>query len=152
MAHAYHLYAPLPEGPCPSVSRHLSPGPCGGGTGLGLTLASSPGQITLNDSGLTFDNSLLCLSPSIHQRPLWAVVSMVSVCLHIHMYSNYFMEICDYIVIRFSRSFLKVMLDSCSSSAPSVFMPGRYGREAGGPLACVFSHNPPWLLVHKALG
>ena len=118
MVQAYHLYAPLPEGPCPSVPRHLPPGPCGGGTGLGLTLACLPGHITPNDSGLTFDNSFLCLSPSIHHRPLRAVVSMVSVCLHIHMYSNYFMEICDYIVIRFLRSFLKVMLDSFSSSAP----------------------------------
>ena len=100
-----HLYASLPEGPCPSVPRHLPPGPCGGG----------------------------------------------SVCLHIHVYSKYFMEICDYIDIRFSHSFLKVMLDSFSSSAPSIFIPGRHGREAGGPLACVFSHNPPWLLVLKAL-
>ena len=83
------------------------PGPCGGGTGLGLTLACSPGHITPNDYGLTFDNSILCLSPSVHQRPLRAVVSMVSVCLHIHVYSNYFMEICDYIDIRFSRFFLK---------------------------------------------
>ena len=40
-----------------------------------------------NDSGLTFDNSILCLSPSIHRRSLWAVVLMVSVCLHTPMYS-----------------------------------------------------------------
>ena len=99
---AYHLYAPLLEGPCPSVPRHFPPGPCGGGTGLGLTLACSPGHSTPNDSGLTFDNSILCLSPSIHQRPVWAVVPMVIVCLHTHMYSNYFMEICDYIAIRLS--------------------------------------------------
>ena len=34
------------EGSCPSVPRHLPPGPCGGGTGLGLTLACSPGHST----------------------------------------------------------------------------------------------------------
>ena len=43
---AYHLYAPLLEGLCPSVPRHLPPGPCGGGTGLGLTPACSPGHST----------------------------------------------------------------------------------------------------------
>ena len=42
----YHLYASLPEGPCSLVPRHLPPGPCGGGTGLGLTLACSPGHST----------------------------------------------------------------------------------------------------------
>ena len=151
MAQAYHLYEPLLEGPCPSVPRHLPPGPCGGGTGLGLTLACSSEHSTPNDSGLTFDISILCLSPSIHQRPVWAV-PMASVCLHTHMYSNYFMEICDYIDIRLSRSFLKVTCDSFSSSAPSIMMPGRHGREAGGPLAYIFSHNPPWLLIHIALG
>ena len=36
---AYHLYAPLLEGHRSSVPRHIPPGPCGGGTGLGLTLA-----------------------------------------------------------------------------------------------------------------
>ena len=46
VAQAYHLYAPLLEGPCPSVPRHLPPGLCGGGTGLGLTLACSPGHST----------------------------------------------------------------------------------------------------------
>ena len=46
VAQAYHLYPSLPEGPCSSVSRHLPPGPCGGGTGLGLTLACSPGHST----------------------------------------------------------------------------------------------------------
>ena len=107
--------------------RCLPPGPCGGGTGLGLILACSPGHITPNDYGLTFDDSILCLSPSIHQHPLRAVVSMVSVCLHTYMYSIYFMEICDYIDMRFSRSFLKVTLDSFSSPAPSIFMPGRHG-------------------------
>ena len=40
-----------------------------------------------NDSGLTFDNSILCLSLSIHQRSLLAAVLMVSVCLHTQMYS-----------------------------------------------------------------
>ena len=104
--------------------NHLPLGPCGGGTGLGLTLACSPGLPLRNDSGLTFDNSILCLSPSIHQRPVWAVVLMVCVCLHTHMYSNYFMEICDYIDTRLSRSFLKVMFESFSSSAPSIMMPG----------------------------
>ena len=90
MAQAYHLYAPL-----------------GGGTGLGLTL-----DIALqNDSGLIFDNSILCLSPSIHQSPVRAVVLMVGVCLHTHMYSDYFMEIFDYIAIRLSRFFLKVTFD-----------------------------------------
>ena len=44
---AYNLYAPLLEGHCPSVPRHLPPGPCGGGTGLGLTLVCSPGHSTL---------------------------------------------------------------------------------------------------------
>ena len=48
---------------------------------------------------------------------------MVSVCLHTHMYSNYFMEICDYIDSRLSRSFRKVKFDSFSSSAPSIMMP-----------------------------
>ena len=43
---AYHLYASLLEGPCSSVPRHLPPGPCGGGTGFGLTLACSPGHST----------------------------------------------------------------------------------------------------------
>ena len=43
---AYHLYASLPEGPCSSVPRHLPPGPCGGGTGLSLTLACLPGHGT----------------------------------------------------------------------------------------------------------
>ena len=124
MAQAYHLYVSLLGGPCPSVPGHLPPGPCGGGTGLGLTLACSPGHSTLNDFGLTFDNSILCFSPSIHQRPVRAVVTMVSVCLHTHMYSDYFMESCDYIDIRLSRSFLKVTFDSFSSSAPSIFMPG----------------------------
>ena len=65
VAQAYHLYAPLLEGSCPSVPRHLPSGPFGGGTGLGLTLACSPGHSTPNDSGLTFDNSIL-LSFSIH--------------------------------------------------------------------------------------
>ena len=46
VAQAYHLYVPLLEGPCPLVPRHLPPGPCGGGTGLGLTLACSPGHST----------------------------------------------------------------------------------------------------------
>ena len=46
VAQAYHLYAPLLEGPRPSVPRHLPPGPFGGGTGLGLTLACSPGHST----------------------------------------------------------------------------------------------------------
>ena len=67
------------------------------------------------------------------------------------MYS-YFMEICEYIAIRHSRSFLKVTFDSFSSSAPSILMPGRHRREAGGPLACIFSHNPPWLLIHMHAG
>ena len=49
------------------------------------------------------------------------------------MYSDYFMEICDYIDIRLSRSFLKVTFDSFSSSAPSIMMPGRHGREVGTP-------------------
>ena len=31
VAQAYHLYVPLLEGHCPSVPRHLPPGPCGGG-------------------------------------------------------------------------------------------------------------------------
>ena len=48
VAQAYHLYASLFEGPCPSVPRHLPPGPCGGGTGLGITLACSPGHSTPN--------------------------------------------------------------------------------------------------------
>ena len=74
VAQAYHLYVSLFEGPCPSVPRHLPPWPCGGGTGLGLTLACSPEHSTLNDSGLTLDNSILYLSPSIHQRLVWAVV------------------------------------------------------------------------------
>ena len=68
------------------------------------------------------------------------------------MYSDYFLEICDYIIIRFARFFLKVTFDSFSSSAPSIMMPGRHGREAGGPLACVFNHNPPWLLIHILSG
>ena len=46
VAQAYHLYASLPEGPCSSVPRHLPPGPCGGGTGPGLTLAWLPGHGT----------------------------------------------------------------------------------------------------------
>ena len=91
-------------------------------------------------------------SPSIHRRPVWVVAPIVSVCLHTHMYSNYFMEICEYIAIRLSRSFHKVTFDSFSSSAPSILMPGRHGREAGEPLACVFSHNPPWLLIHMHSG
>ena len=41
----------------------------------------------LTDFGLTFDNSILHLSPSIHRRSLWEVMLMVSVCLHIQMYS-----------------------------------------------------------------
>ena len=57
---------------------------------------------------------------------------MVSVCLHTHMYSDYFMEICDYIDIRLSRSFLKVTFDSFSSSAPSIMMPGRHRKRGGG--------------------
>ena len=40
------------------------------------------------------------------------------------MYSNYFMEICDYIFIRLLRSFLQVTFDSFSSSAPSIRCPG----------------------------
>ena len=40
------LKAPLLEGHCPLVPRHLPPGPCGGGTGLGLTLVCSPGHST----------------------------------------------------------------------------------------------------------
>ena len=59
----------------------------------------------------------------------------------------YFLEIFDYIYTRFSRFFLKVTFDSFSSSAPSIKMPGRHGREAGGFLACVFSHHPPWLII-----
>ena len=43
---ACHLYESLPEGPCPSVPRHLPLGSCGGGTGLGLILACSPGHST----------------------------------------------------------------------------------------------------------
>ena len=46
MAQAYHLYASLLEGPCPSVPQRLPPRPCGGGTCLGLTLACSPGHST----------------------------------------------------------------------------------------------------------
>ena len=46
VAQAYHLYTPLLEGHCPSVPRHLPPGPCGGSAGLCLTLACSPGYIT----------------------------------------------------------------------------------------------------------
>ena len=46
VAQAYHLYAPLLQGHCPSVPQLLPPGPCGGGTGLGLTLACSPGHST----------------------------------------------------------------------------------------------------------
>ena len=45
----------------------------------------------------------------------------------------YFLEIFDYIYrIQDSRFFLKVTFDSFSSSAPSIVMPGRHGREAGG--------------------
>ena len=44
----------------------------------------------------------------------------------------YFLEIFDYIYTRFSHFFLKVTVDSFSSSAPSIMMPGRHGREAGG--------------------
>ena len=43
VAQAYHLYVPLLEEPCPSVPRR-PPGPCGGPTDLGLTLACSPGH------------------------------------------------------------------------------------------------------------
>ena len=58
---------------------------------------------------------------------------MVSVCLHTHMYSDYFMEICDYIDIRFARFFLKVTFDSFSSSAPSIMMTGRQSTMAPDP-------------------
>ena len=46
VAQAYNLYAPLLEGHCSQVPRHLPPGPCGGGTGLGLNLVCSPGHST----------------------------------------------------------------------------------------------------------
>ena len=86
MAQAYHLYVSLHEGPCPSVPRHFPPGPCGGSTGLGLTLACLPGHSNPNDSGLTFNNSILCLSPCIHRRPVWAVV-FDGKCMSPHSYA-----------------------------------------------------------------
>ena len=48
VAQAYHLYTSLLEGPCSSIPQRLPPGPCGGGTGLGLTLACLPGHSTPN--------------------------------------------------------------------------------------------------------
>ena len=100
-------------------------------------------------TGLTFDNSILCLSPSTHQRSLWGCCSDGK-CMspHTNVFC-YFLEILVYIDIRFSR-FLKVTFDSFSSSAPSIKMPGRHGREAWGFLACVFNHHPPWLLILMA--
>ena len=50
------------------------------------------------------------------------------------MYSNYFMEIHDYIDTRLSRSFLKVTFDSFSSSAPSIMMPGDTEEGWGTPV------------------
>ena len=73
MAQAYNLYVPLLEGHCPSVPRHLPPGPCGGGTGLGLTLVCSPGHSTPDLTLDRLDCSSSVFSPSIHRRPAWAV-------------------------------------------------------------------------------
>ena len=73
VAQAYNLYAPLLEGHCPSVPRHLPPGPCGGGTGLGLTLVCSPGHSTPNCLWTDLTALSTDSSPSIHRRPAWAV-------------------------------------------------------------------------------
>ena len=74
MAQAYHLYASLLEGPRSSDPRHLPPGPRGGGTGCGLTLACPPGHCTRTDSGLTLTVLSSVSSPSIHRRPARAVI------------------------------------------------------------------------------
>ena len=89
-----------------SVARKLPPVLCSSGTGSGLSRARS------------LRHSLL-----IHPSPdvsLGLSFLMVSACLHTYMYSDYFMEICEYIILRLSRSFLKVTFDSFSSSAPSI--------------------------------
>ena len=39
---SHHLHAPLPQGLVSQVPRHLPPGPCGGGSGHGINLASRP--------------------------------------------------------------------------------------------------------------
>ena len=86
MAQAYNLYAPPLEGPCPSVPRHLPPGPCGGGTGLDLTLVCSPGHSTPT----LLRTDLTALPLSFHHPstdvPLGLSLSMVSACLHIHVF------------------------------------------------------------------
>ena len=89
-----------------SVARKLPPVLCGGGTGPGLSRARS------------LRHSLL-VHPST-DVPLGLSFLMVSACLHTYMYSDYFMEIFEYIILRFSRSFLKVTFDSFSSLAPSI--------------------------------
>ena len=66
----------------------------GSGTGPGL-----PRSRSLRHS--------LLIHPST-DVPLGLSFLMVSACLHPYMHSGYFMEICEYIIIRFSRSFLKV--------------------------------------------
>ena len=120
MAQAYHLYVSLLEGPRSSVPRDLPPGPCGGGTGRGLTLAYPPRHCTRTDSGLTLTVLPSVSSPSIHQRPARAVI-LDGKCLSPHLcILIIFMEIYDYIFIRLFRSFLKVTFDSFSSSAPSI--------------------------------
>ena len=76
-----------------SVARKLPPVLCGSGTGPGLSWACS------------LRHSLL-----IHPYtavPLGLSFLMVSACLHTYMYSDYFIEMCEYIILRFSRSFLK---------------------------------------------
>ena len=87
------LLARLLGGCRSSVARKLPPVLCGSGTGPGLSRARS------------LRHSLL-----IHPYtdvPLGLSFLMVSACLHTYMYSDYFIEMCEYIILRFSRSFLK---------------------------------------------
>ena len=77
--------------------------------------------------------------------------SMVSACLHTYIYSNYFMEICEYIIIRLSRSFLKVLFDS---SLPQLLASDAQAtrKRGGGTPGFSLQPHPPWLLQHMLSG
>ena len=114
----------LLRGSCPSVPRSLPPVLCGGGAGHGFTRACSPRHITTYylETGpwAMLPRSFSFHPPSSHGMS-WLGVR---VCPHnLKCFLYYFLEILDYIS---SESLVPswVTLDSFSSSAPSIPMPG----------------------------
>ena len=124
VALAHILAVLLLRGSCPSVSRCLPPGLCGGFAGPGFTWACSPRHIT----AYCLETGPWAMLPRLfsYHPPTSHGMSRLEVCVCIHNLKcclYYFLEILDYIS---SESLVPslVAFDSFSSSAPGIYMPG----------------------------